>query len=83
VLTVVVDHDLDIAEDLAVPPVSLVAGLGDAAQTLPVDWAVGLRVQHKGHGQQSLDPFYVLSAVFGASEGRADRGEVPMNWSRR
>ena len=53
----VVDHDFDIAENLAVPPVGLVAGLGHAAQALPVEGAMGLRIEHKGHGQQGLDPF--------------------------
>lgn len=56
-LTVVIDHDFDVAEDLAVSPVGLLACLGETAHALSVEGAVGLRVQHKGHGQQALDPF--------------------------
>ncbi len=55
----VVYHDFDIAEDLAVPPVGLVASLRHAGQALPVEGAMGLRVEHEGHGQQALDPFCV------------------------
>lgn len=50
-LTVVVDHYFDIAEDLAVPPMGLIAGLGYTAQALSVEGAMGLGIQHKGHGQ--------------------------------
>ena len=79
-LTVVVDHDFDIAEDLAVPPVGLVAGLSHAGQALPVEGAMGLGVEHKGHGQQALDPFCAWSAMFHLV---AVGTELPMNWSRR
>ncbi len=82
-LTVVVDHDLDVAEDLAVPPVSLIAGLGDTAQALRINGAVGLRVEHKGHGQQPLDPFCVLLAVSRLPRAKLAATALPMNWSRR
>jgi hypothetical protein len=57
---VVVDHDLDIMEDLAITAMSLLAGLGQTADVFAVEGAVGRRVEHEGHGQQALDPFYEL-----------------------
>lgn len=86
-LTVVIDHDFHVAEDFAVPPMGLLAGLGYAAQALPVVGAVGLGVEHKRHGQQALDPFCdILSAMFDHrdGEGHSWLGQMlPMNWSRR
>lgn len=53
----VIDHDFDVAEDLAVSAVGFLARLSETAHALPVEGAMGLRVEHKGHGQQALDPF--------------------------
>ncbi len=58
----VVNHDLDIAQDLTVSPVGLLAGLGEAAQGLALKGAMRLGVEHKRHGQQPLDPFWVMLA---------------------
>jgi hypothetical protein len=56
-LTVVVDHDFNITENLAVPPVGFFPSLSQAAQVLSVEGSMRLGVQHKRDGQQSLDPF--------------------------
>lgn len=55
--TVIVYHDFDIAQDLAVSPVSLLLGLGEAAQGLALKGPMGLGIEHKRHSQQPLDPF--------------------------
>ena len=52
-----VDHELDIAEDLAVPAVCLLAGLDEAVGGLFIKDAVGLGVEDEGDGEQALDPF--------------------------
>jgi hypothetical protein len=54
---VVVDHDFNIAEDLAVSAVGFLARLGKTVYGLSVEGSVRLGVQHKWHGQQPLDPF--------------------------
>ena len=60
----VVYHDLDITENLAVSPMGFLAGLSEVGHALPVDGAMGLGVQHEGHGEQPLDPFWVELAMF-------------------
>jgi hypothetical protein len=58
-LTVVVNHDFNITEDLAVSPVGFFAGLRQTAQILSVKGPMGLRVQHEWDRQQPLDPFWL------------------------
>ena len=54
--TVVVNHEFDIAENLAVSPVCLVTRLRVTAP-LPLEDALRLGIEDKGHGEQALDPF--------------------------
>ncbi len=54
--TVVVNHEFDIAENLAVSSVCLVTRLRVAAP-LPLEDALRLGIEDKGHGKQALDPF--------------------------
>lgn len=74
----VVNHELDIVEDLAVSPVGLFARLRVTAHPLPLKDALGLRVEHKGHGEQALDPFWL--AVSGLASGQCRLGgRSPIN----
>ena len=53
----VVNHDFNIAEDLAVSAVGFLARLGKTIYSLSVEGSMRLGVKHKRHGQQPLDPF--------------------------
>lgn len=53
----IVNHDLEIAENLAVSPVGLLASLCETAHALPVKDAMGLRVEDEWYGEQAFDPF--------------------------
>jgi hypothetical protein len=57
VLTVVVNHDFYITEDLAVPPMGLVPGLGGAVDALSLKDTLGLGIENERDGQQPFDPF--------------------------
>lgn len=62
--TVVVDHDLDIAENLAVAPVRLLLGLcEESAAILASEYALGLRIEHEWDGEEALDPLWLSVLV--------------------
>jgi hypothetical protein len=54
--TVVVNHEFDIAENLAISSVCLITRLRVTAP-LPIEDALRLGIEDKGHGEQALDPF--------------------------
>lgn len=56
-LTVVVNHALDIAKNLAVSSMGFFSGLGAADDALPLKDTLGLRVENEGDGKKTLDPF--------------------------
>lgn len=58
----VIDHELDIAEDFAVSAVGFVASLGRSVDTLTLEDALGLRIENERNGEQALDPFCKLLA---------------------
>ena len=55
-LTVLIDHGLDISQDLAVPSVRLDPRLRQTGLAAPED-ARGLRIEYERDREKSLDPF--------------------------
>jgi hypothetical protein len=72
-LTVVVNHALDIAKNLAVSSVGFFSGLGTANDALSLKDTLGLRVENEGDGKKTLDPFCNVLA----------RGYLPRGWDSR
>lgn len=56
-LTVVVNHALDIAKNLAVSSMGFFSRLGAADDALSLKDTLGLRVENEGDGKKTLDPF--------------------------